>query len=206
MTTRFYIRTALLFASAFLLLVACGEDKKEGEEKVDTTPDLEVRKTGELKIAYYDQDSLLLHFDYYVEKDSLLTKKGLAFQGELQRRSQQLEAYIARMDAEARKGLMSEIQMQQVQQEIQRRQGEIMQYQESQGAKIEQETAAELEAIGNKIQEFGKQYCEENGIDILMIKAQGGQFNYIHASMDVTKEFTEYVNQREEELQKSISK
>ncbi len=53
---------------------------------------------------------------------------------------------------------------------------------------------------------FGEKYSEENGIDIFMIHAEGGQINYINSSMDVTKEFTNYLNEQQKALEKDIKK
>lgn len=200
----FNVKSALFLGITALMLTSCGGEKKT-EDKVDTTANVETRKTGELKIAYYSQDSLFLHFEYYVERDSVMTAKGLAFQNQLQKKSSELENYIASKDQQARQGLLSEVEVMQVQQTIQQRQAELMRFQEEQGSKIEQETVRELEAIGNKIKLFGQQYAEENGIDILLVKAEGGQINYIHSSMDVTKEFTEFLNQKQAELEAEIN-
>lgn len=197
------IKGGILGLFTVAVLSACGGDNKT-ETKEDTKANVETRKTGELKIAYYDQDSLFLNFNYYVERDSVMTSKGLAFQNQLQKRSSELENYIASKDQQARQGLLSENEIMQVQQTIQQRQAELMRFQEEQGGKIEQETVKELEAIGNKIKQFGQQYAEENNIDILLVKADGGQINYIHSSMDVTKEFTEFLNQKQAELEEDL--
>lgn len=205
MMTKKIFLSAFFLASTAVLFNSCGEDKKVEEEK-DTTPDVEVRNTGDLKIAYYDQDSLFLHYEYYLERDSIMTSRGLAFQKQVQNKTASLENYVSVNESSMQKGMLSETQIMQIQQEIQRRQGELMQFQETQGLAIEQETAKELQTIGNKIAEFGKKYSKKHGIDILMVKASGGQFNYINPSMDVTKEFTEYLNQQERELQDQINK
>ena len=39
-----------------------------------------------------------------------------------------------------------------------------------------------------------------------MIYAKGGQFNYINSSMDVTKEFTTYLNDQQKSLAEDIKK
>lgn len=200
----FKLKNTFFMGLSLVVLSSCGGEKQP-DEKVDTTANVEVRNTGELKIAYYSQDSLFLHFKYYVERDSVMTSKGLAFQNQLQKKSSELENYIASKDQQARQGLLSEVEVMQVQQTIQQRQAELMRFQEEQGSKIEQETVRELEAIGNKIKLFGQQYAEENGIDILLVKAEGGQINYIHSSMDVTKEFTEFLNQKQAELEAEIN-
>lgn len=189
-----------------LIISSCGgSDNKKNDEELDTAANIGSKDLGGLKIAFYNQDSLFLHFDYYVTRDSIMTKKGLAFQSELQRRSQELDAYIAANEQKMRSGLLSENEIMSVQQVIQQKQGALMQYQEENGARIEQETVRELEAIGNKINQFGKDYCEENGIDMLLVKAAGGQFNYISPSMDVTKAFTAYLNKRQSELEAEIA-
>ena len=82
----------------------------------------------------------------------------------------------------------------------------MMKYQEEEGAKLEKETLSKLESIGNKIEKFSKKYCEENGIDILLIYAKGGQINYITPKMNVTKEFTAYLNQNQEKIKKEVGK
>jgi len=195
--------TSAIVAS-LLLITACG-DKKEAEAE-STTPKVETKNVGDLKIAYYDQDSLKVYFDYYREQDSIVTKKQLGFQNEVQRRTTELQNYLIKNDERARSGLLSQNEILQIQQVAQQKEGSLMQYQQTEGAKLEEETYNKLEAIGNKIELFAKKYCEENGIDILMIYAKGGQFNYINSSMDVTKEFTTYLNDQQMILAEDIKK
>lgn len=187
-----------------LALASCGE--KSNTEKETSTPKVESKQVGELKIAFYNQDSLKVHFDYYREQDSIVTKKQLSFQNEVQRRTTELQNYLVKNDERARSGLLSQNEILQIQQVAQQKEASLMQYQQTEGAKLEEETYNKLEAIGNKIELFAKKYCEENDIDILMIYAKGGQFNYINASMDVTKEFTTYLNDQQRSLTEDISK
>lgn len=193
-----------VFVASLLLITACN-DKKEGEVE-STTPKVETKNVGDLKIAYYDQDSLKVYFDYYREQDSIVTKKQLGFQNEVQRRTTELQNYLVKNDERARSGLLSQNEILQIQQVAQQKEASLMQYQQTEGAKLEEETYNKLEAIGNKIELFAKKYCEENGIDILMIYAKGGQFNYINSSMDVTKEFTTYLNDQQKSLAEDIKK
>lgn len=196
-----YIITATI---AILGLVACDGDSVTKDNEPNAKTNIETRNNDGLKIAYYNQDSLQIHFKYYREQDSIVTKKQLAFQNEVQKRTSNLQNYVVRNDERARSGLLSENEIMQIQQTAQQMEGALMQYQQTEGAKLEEETFKKLETIENKIKAFSDEYCEEKGIDILLIFAKGGQINYIHSSFDVTEEFTAYLNKKQEELEKDI--
>ena len=185
------------------LVASCGEEKVEKADE-DTKAKVSVRDNKGLKIAYYVQDSLRTHFKYYQHEDSLITKKQLAFQNEVQRRTTEFQNFITRNDERARSGLLSQNEIAQIQQAVQQKEAELMNFQQNEGAKIEKETMNKLEIIGNKIDQFSTDYCEENNIDILFVHAKGGQLGYIHNSMDVTMEFMKFLNQKQEELEKDI--
>ncbi|MDD2982525.1 MAG: OmpH family outer membrane protein [Crocinitomicaceae bacterium] len=180
------------------LVFSCGEKKKV--EK-DTTPNVGVVNSNGLKIAYYSQDSLATNFDYYVEMDSLMKKKQLSFQAELQKREKALQNYVATNEQRAKSGSLSGFELQSIQEEAQRKQYSLMQYQETEGAKLERETGELLGVIGKKIEEAGRKYSEKHGIDMLIMHGAGGQFVYVTPKMDVTAQFIEYLNQHQSEIE-----
>lgn len=186
-------------------LSSCSEKKKEKVVE-NTKPNIEVQKVGELKIAYYDQDSMKLNFEYYKEQDAIVTKKQLAFQAALEKKRAAGQAYYETYVKRAQNNELSQVEDEGYQRNLQAQEAEMMKFQEEEGARLEKETMAKLEAIGNKIEKFSKKYCEENGIDILLIYAKGGQFNYINPSMNVTKEFTAYLNQNQDAIKKEVGK
>ena len=192
-------------AAAAFIVAACGKSD-EKSEKVNTTPKVEVRDMKGLKIAYYNSDSLKLYFEYFKREEGVVTKKQERFQKEVQRRTQEYQNFILRNNEKLQSGLLSENESMQIQQRAQQMEGELMQYQQNEGAKLEKETMQKLEAISKKIEVFGKQFSEENAIDILLIHGPGGQINYINASMDVTKEFTAFLNEHQSEIEKDIKK
>ena len=136
-TVNFFI-VALLMG---VLIISCG--KKE-EAKENTTPKVQSRDMGELKIAFYNSDSLKKYFDYYREQDSIVTKKQLSFQKEVERRSKEYQGFIMRKEEEARSGLLSQNELMQVQQKAQQMEAELMKYQQGQGAGLEEETMKKL--------------------------------------------------------------
>ena len=56
----------------------------------------------------------------------------------------------------------------------------------------------------NKISEAGREFSEENGFDLLFFYQKGGQITYISDAMDVTQQFINFLNKREDDLMGSF--
>lgn len=194
----------LILFTALIGLVSCGSNTKTEESKKDTTPKVPVQNTKGLRIAYYYQDSIKASFDYYKKEDAAITKKQKAFQQEIERRTRELENFVTKKEQEAKSGLLSQNEMALAQQKAQQMEYQIMQYQQTEGKRLEELAVKSLEAISKKIEVLGKQYCEKHGIDILMIHGEGGQINYIHESMNVTREFINYLNENQAKIEKDL--
>ncbi|MEY4861279.1 MAG: hypothetical protein RL059_978 [Bacteroidota bacterium] len=190
-----------IFCSAFLIS-SCNNKK----EKSNTVPKVESRNLDGIKIVYYSNDSIKLNFLYYKEQDAIVTKKQKAFQAELERRTNELQQYIQRNSEKQMNGLLSENEVVQIQQKAQQMEQSAMEYQQVQGAKLEEETMVKLEEISRKIEMLGKKYCELHKIDLMLIHGDGGQLNYINPSMDVTKEFIAFLNENQASIEKDIKK
>ena len=184
------------------LFTSCGE--KPAPIK-DTTPKVAVRSLGGLKIAYYSNDSIKANFAYFVKEEGIIKRKQKAFESEVERRTKAYEAFITKKDAEARGGLLSQNEIAQVQQRAQEMQNQIMQYQQTEGAKIEELAMKSLETVNKKIEALGKKYCEKHQIDILLMHGAGGQINYINERMDVTTEFVNFLNENQAQIEKELN-
>jgi Skp family chaperone for outer membrane proteins len=92
----------------------------------------------------------------------------------------------------------------QIQQKAQTMEQELMQYQQAQAAKIEEESVKKLEAITKKIETLGKMYSEKNNIDILLIHGAGGQLNFINEKMNVTSDFIRFLNDNQASIEKDL--
>ena len=184
------------------ILASCGE-KKSSTPK-DTTPKVEARNVGDLKIAFYHNDSIKEYFEYYKKEDEAVTKKQKAFQAEVQKRTTEYQNYLQRKDQEARQGLLSQNEIAQAQQKAQQMEAAIMAYQQKEGGRLEEETMRKIEDINKKIEALGKKYCEKHGIDILLMHGKGGQLNFVNQSMDVTKEFINFLNENQSQIEKDL--
>jgi Skp family chaperone for outer membrane proteins len=194
--------TKLIYLTIIVALsAACSSPEPP---KKDQTPKVPITRLDGLKIAYYANDSIKKYFEYFKKEEAAAEKNQKRFEKELQKRNQVYENYIVKKDQEARAGLLSENEIAMVQQKAQQMQSELMQYQQTEGARIEKQTFKSLEAINKKVELWGKKYCEKHHIDLLLIQGEGGQINYVNKKMDVTKEFINFLNENQSSIEKDL--
>ena len=87
---------------------------------------------------------------------------------------------------------------------MQRSEEEVYRIQQTDGGKLESESMNANEVLIGKIEQYAKEFSEENGIDVLLSKAKGGQIAYISGSFDVSSEFIDYMNKKEKEIESEI--
>ena len=96
---------------------------------------------------------------YFKREEAIAEKNQKRFENELKRRNKAYEDYIIKKDQEARSGLLSQNEIAMVQQKAQQMQNELMQFQQKEGQRIEEQTFKSLEAINKKVELWGKKYC-----------------------------------------------
>ena len=193
-----------IIASSLILLSCSNESEKETELVSSASVNALEKDTSGLVIAFYFNDSLKEGFTYYKNIDEDVSRKNLAFQNELKRKTNNLENFVSKKGAEAQQGLLSENEILKIQQKAQRMEAELMQYQQREGAQLEAEVMRKLTDINNKVISFGKKFSEENGIDLLMGYADGGQINYVNPSMDVTRSFIDFLNKEQKLIEEDL--
>ena len=91
-----------------------------------------------------------------------------------------------------------------VQQKAAEMEQEILQYQQREGARLEEDMLKNMQTINNKLEAFGKLFSENHGIDILMGYSTGQQINYINPQMDVTSAFIDFLNAEQQKLEEEL--
>jgi Skp family chaperone for outer membrane proteins len=193
------------FILALLAIGVSCSSKTETKVKV-IEPQVQPRVMGELKIAYYNSDSLKTGFTYFKNEEAIVTKQQAAFEKEVQKRTKAYQAFIMQSNENLKKGLLSENEQMQLQQKAQQMESSLMQYQQQEGARLEKLTVTKLEAISKKIESFGKDFSKANQIDVLLIHGPGGQINFIDESMNVTAAFISYLNAHQADIEKALKK
>jgi Skp family chaperone for outer membrane proteins len=190
----------LYFAISTVLIFGCSEEKP----KPSTTPNVERRDMKGLKIAYYNSDTLKEKFIFFKEQDSIMTGKQKAFEAELLKKQQEFEAFMTKNQGLAKQGLLSENEQVALSQKAQTMEQQIAEFQQTQGQALQKEAVDKMTVMGNKVEKFAKEFSQKNKIDILLIHGTGGQIGYIDNAMNVTKEFVNYLNEKQAEIAKEL--
>ena len=198
------IKRILFFSLSFSLIFSCNQKNKE--KSINTKPSIPIVRNNGLKIAFYNQDSLKVHFDFYKKMDEQVKKKQLSFQSQLSNQEAELRQFISKNEERAKLGQLSAFEIQSIQQQAQSKEQALYQLQQTKGASLEKETVDLLNVIGKKIEVSGKKYCDKYNIDILMVQSAGSQFNFINPTMEVTNEFIEFLNNEQKTIEKDYSK
>lgn len=195
------MKNIIFLGLTLFLLNACNETKKPNTKSV---PKVVAKDLEGLKIAYYSNDSIKKHFEYFKKEEAKAEKKQRAFEAELNKRNKAYEDFVIKKEQEARAGLLSQNELAMVQQKAQQLQADLMRYQQEEGQKIEKATLKSLQDINKKVETWGKKYCELHKIDLLLIQGEGGQINYINKNMDITEAFISFLNENQKEIEKDL--
>lgn len=182
-------------------VAACKEEKKTPDV---TAPKIEAVNPGDLKIAFYNSDSLAENYTFLKEQDSLMKLKETRYNNALLSRQRSLESLAKTIEEARQKMTATPEQFAKMEQNFYAKQQDAAMYQQNEGMKLQKEVADIQKVIANKMLEASKSYCEKFKIDILLVHGQGGQFGYIKPSMDVTKSFTEFVNAEHDKVKEAM--
>lgn len=188
----------ILYIFLFAVVFAACEDKEVIIEK--PTKQIQSVNPNGLKIAYYEQDSIVTGFDFYRKIDSTLKVKELAFKTKLEKMYASYERYATNAQQKAESGEVTGFQLQDIQETIQRKQQEIALTEQQEGGALQQETMEYTNSLAIKISEAGKEFAEANDIDMLYGYQKGGQITYISNAFDMTEEFIAFLNKRDKEI------
>jgi len=193
----------LMPAALVLALASCSEGKKETKEVKPV--EVKQQAIGTLKIAFYDQDTLAEKFKYFKEQEAVMEKKQKAFQTKVDQMTNEYQDFLRRNDEKNRQGLLSQLQIQNIQEQAAMKERAIVEFQQSNGGRLEKEAIQKMEDLNKKVEVYSKMFSEQNKIDILLIKAKGGQLAFVAPAMNVTQSFIDFLNAKEEEIKKDIS-
>jgi Skp family chaperone for outer membrane proteins len=165
-------------------LASCGDSESEvvGSEE------------GGLKIAYYVQDSLASHLEYFKTSQEEMTilndsysAKGGALQDEYQRVGQIYQQ-------KSGQGLLSANQEASYQKELGKLQQQLQDLEQTEGANLQSKAAKfEMDLI-EKLKISAEEFSKEHEITLFLAKDKIGTVLYADSTMDMTADFIDFMN------------
>lgn len=186
------------------MVSSCGSGDSQADSNMNDNAVVEKRNMGNdstgIAMAFYYQDSIATQFRFYREVDSMLKAKELDFQKELERRIRAYQAYEADIQKRMERNEITGYQIEEIQQTALQKQQAIQSFEQQRGGEIQREIMQYQMALMNKISEAGKEFSNNKNIDLLFFYQKGGQITFINNAYDVTADFIDYLNKREDEL------
>lgn len=167
------------------MLVSCGGGSKE-----ETKSSKEGKSEKGANIAYYDLEKMYTDLEFSKNANESIQAEGLAVQEKYQKLQQEYQSsmqIINSNSATVDQQISADRRMQNAQKKMaELEKGELYEFQMKQ-AQLENELAGYLI-------KYSEEYAKENDIDVIFVKAPGGNISYINKAYDISDAFVKYVN------------
>lgn len=197
----------LITAGLILTITSCNNSSTpstDDGDSVNISKKMSNDSVSGVVIAYYIQDSISQGFNFYRKIDSILKAKEKEFEVSLRGKYEGYQKFEVSVRKKMEAGEITGFQLDELQREAAAKQESIANYERQRGGELQKESMEYTTVLMNKISEAGREFSEENGIDLLFFYQKGGQITYISEAMDITKQFINFLNKREDELMSSF--
>lgn len=153
--------------------------------------------SGSLKIAYVNNDSLSLYYDFYVAKTEELESKQRKAQRRLQDQQRKLQEAMQSFQTRAQAGLLSQNAIRQEQEKLAQMEMELKQSEITTAQGLETESIEAIKEVRQRITDFLKDYNKEKGYDVIFQHSDNpGQsaFYYANKGLDITNDVIDGLN------------
>lgn len=147
------------------------------------------------RIVYVNTDTLLNNYDYYKDVVKEFENKRFALENELQRKGTSFQNEVAMFQRRIQAGGMTEEQARTTQQQLQKKEQDIMMYRDNSMNSLGEEQAKKTDELITKIQDFLKKYNSNDRYDMVIGYSKGGGVLYAKENMDITAEVLKGLNE-----------
>lgn len=139
----------------------------------------------ELSVAYINSDSLLSNYEFFNDLAAQLETKRQKLEAEYQNRAQGLQREIEQFQRNVNN--MTIGQGRAVEEDLMKKQQNLMQYQERLRQQLLQEEAQLNEKLYQRVSEFLKTYGKENNLKLVLTYQKGSGVLYADDSLNITE-------------------
>lgn len=148
-------------------------------------------------IVYINEDSLLENYAYFKELAANLEEKRTSLESDYTSKAQGLQTEINNFQRNA--GNMTMSQARAVEEDLMRKQQNLLRYQETLTQDMMKEEAEVNRKLYERVSDYLKDYAQRNGYTVVLNYKPGSVLLYGHETMDVTKEVVKGLNESYDE-------
>lgn len=147
-------------------------------------------------IVYFSIDSLLQHYDYFLDLQADLTAKAQVVDDDLNKKGRAFEKDVTNFQEKVQKGLITRSQAETQQNQLAARQQELEQYAQQKQTELQEENQVMLNLVLDAIKTFAAEYRLEHNFD-LIITTDGSSNTVMDGAsvLDITNDMVEGLNQ-----------
>lgn len=177
---------------AFGLAIAAGVTACK-QTPTETKTAAAVPVDSKATIVYVNQDSLTAQYKYAIDMRKRLEEKNNSAQAAVQAKQQAFQRSY--LDAQKRAATMTPDQQKAEGERLQKEQQALQQFQQNEGAEVQNMQSDELKKLYDKIVDFTKTYAKEKGYKMVLTYQNGNAtMLYGDPSLDVTADFIKRLN------------
>ncbi len=196
LTKLFFAATATLCLSTLVSCQNGGSQTTSSDPQQNVTASAGVEYNG--KIAVVRMDSLMTNYGLYIDKGTEFAAKQEKAQKELERQMRSLESQITDFQEKAQKGQITTYQARTKQEELQKKEQQIIAYRDKVMGELAQEEASISAQISESILNYLKEYNNENKYSMIIQTMGGNPVVLVDPALDITAEVITALNERYE--------
>ena len=170
------------------VLASCGDSGKKNNESDDSSA---------LSIAYYVKDSISTNYTYFKESQEEIAEMEEKLAVKVNALQQDYAKYANEYQSKMQRGLLSKNGETFYTNKIQKLQLEMTSLEQTEGAELTEKADEFQKELLDKLDQYGKEFAEKNGFSLILAKEKMGAILHGDASMDVTMDLIEYMNEQD---------
>ena len=184
------LNVALFLALALLyVLFFRAQSGKQNQLNPISSSEFTPENTG---IAYVNSDSLLANYLYFKELETQFNEKREKYDTEYRNRAQGLQSEFENFQRTANNMTMAQARA--VQEDLQRKQQNLMMYQEQLTQELVVEEGRMTSELYDKVADYLRKFGQERNLQLVLTYSKGSGVLYANDSLDITRDVIQGLN------------
>ena len=147
-------------------------------------------------IAYVNIDTLIQHYDMFIDKNDELMQKKNESEAELQIQSKNFEKEVRDFQDKVQKGLITRTKAQMLQQELAQKEQQLYANRDNMAMQLSEEEQVMLRQILNEVMLYLEEYNKDYNYKYIFSNSFGGQLLYVDKSLNITQDVLKGLNEK----------